>query len=190
MNPSTSDDTEPHGRSSADWIVPVRRNWGVYVNDDRVELEVTVEKRGDGYQLRVPLDQGGDAFVGHVPGHVEGDALVVPVMGQLAESLLFYEGKRILVNNDEGRFHIYPRWTYITGPVEAEDGQLMLRIPMGAGGRAFAPYGEGHTWEEDGHLVVPVSPELAQELGIGEGSLVDVDNVDCRINIRRHDESD
>ena len=72
----------------------------------------------------------------------------------------------------------------LTGPVERIDGELTLRIPLAAGGAALAPAAARIGTVDDKFLVIVIKPWLAEQLGISEGSLVDIDNIDGRFNIR------
>ena len=73
----------------------------------------------------------------------------------------------------------------IEGPVELEDGQLTLRIPLVEGGDRLAPLTKG-IGEVDGEdLVVVIQPWLAKELRIGANSLVIVDNAEGKFRITR-----
>ena len=78
----------------------------------------------------------------------------------------------------------------ITGPVEEVGGRLMIRIPLWMGGRALAPLCRSVSTIEDDHLVVIIRPWLAQQLRIGAGSVVDVDNRNGKFTITRSDEND
>ena len=72
----------------------------------------------------------------------------------------------------------------LTGPVERIDGQLTLRIPLAAGGGALAPLAARIGTVDEHHLNIVIKPWLAEQLGISEGSLVDIDDIDGQFNIR------
>ena len=73
----------------------------------------------------------------------------------------------------------------LEGPLELVDGQLMLRIPLDAGGEQLAPLARGIGRVEGDCLIVIVQPWLAAQLRIGEGSLVFVDNKNGKFTITR-----
>ena len=72
----------------------------------------------------------------------------------------------------------------LTGPVERLNGELTLRIPLAAGGAALAPAAGRIATSDDQFLIITIKPWLAEQLGISEGSLVDIDNIDGQFNIR------
>ena len=78
----------------------------------------------------------------------------------------------------------------IQGPVELIDGKLVLRIPRSAGGDALAPLARGIGRIEGQNLVVVIEPWLADNLRIGEGSLVIVDDVNGKFHITRSPDND
>ena len=71
----------------------------------------------------------------------------------------------------------------LQGPVEVLDGQLVLRIPLGAGGDTLAAVAKGISRVEAEDLIVMLPAWLALKLGIVEGSLVAVDNQNGKFNI-------
>jgi hypothetical protein len=73
----------------------------------------------------------------------------------------------------------------IEGPVELIDGQLMLRIPLAAGGDKLAPLARGIGETDGEYLNVVIKPWLAEKLRIGAGSLVFVDNKNGKFTITR-----
>jgi hypothetical protein len=78
-----------------------------------------------------------------------------------------------------------PEVVSLEGPVEIVDGELVLLIPLDAGGAVLAPLAKG-IGEIDGEfLKVIIQPWLARELRIGAGSLVIVDNVNGKFTITR-----
>ena len=75
----------------------------------------------------------------------------------------------------------------IGGPVEEIDGQLMLRIPLEAGGTELASVARGIGEIRGELLVVVIQPWLAEQLGLFAGSAVIVDNEGGKFNIRSDD---
>ena len=75
----------------------------------------------------------------------------------------------------------------IGGPVEKVDGQLVLRIPLDAGGRDLAECSRGIASVQGDFLIVVIQDWLAQKLGLFPGSNVIVDNADGKFNIRSND---
>lgn len=73
----------------------------------------------------------------------------------------------------------------IEGPVELIDGNLILHIPLSAGGQQLAPLAVGIGQIEGDFLRVVIKPWLAEKLRIGEGSLVVVDNKNGKFTITR-----
>jgi hypothetical protein len=73
----------------------------------------------------------------------------------------------------------------IEGPVELIEGQLMLRIPLAAGGDKLAPLARGIGETDGEYLNVVIKPWLAEKLRIGAGSLVFVDNKNGKFTITR-----
>ena len=81
----------------------------------------------------------------------------------------------------------------VEGPVERVAGQLVIRIPMSAGGDRLAPYARGIGETDSEHLTLVIPPWLADKLRIGAGSLVVVDNNSGKLTITRsaaNDESE
>jgi hypothetical protein len=74
--------------------------------------------------------------------------------------------------------------TTLTGPVENIDGKLLLRIPLDAGGSELVAASRGIGVVEGEFLSIEIMDWLAKKLGISEGSLVAVDNVNGKFNIR------
>jgi orotate phosphoribosyltransferase len=74
--------------------------------------------------------------------------------------------------------------TSLKGPVESVDGQLVLRIPLAAGGSQLVECSRG-VGEVDGEFLKVTIPEwLAKQLNLRAGSHVSVDNYDGKLNIR------
>jgi RimJ/RimL family protein N-acetyltransferase len=78
----------------------------------------------------------------------------------------------------------------LEGHVELEDGQLILRIPLEAGGDKLAPLAQGIGEVRGGDLVVVIPAWLAEKLDIGANSLVVVDNQAGKCRITRSDAND
>lgn len=78
----------------------------------------------------------------------------------------------------------------IEGPVERIEGNLVLRIPLSAGGEQLAPLARGIGLIEGDYLCVVIKPWLAEKLRIEEGSLVIVDNNNRKFTITRSAEND
>jgi hypothetical protein len=78
--------------------------------------------------------------------------------------------------------------TSVTGPVETLNGQMLLRIPLEVGGERLAYSARGISTVKEGYLEVRIPDWLAENLGIGERSLVDVDNTNGKFNITPHSE--
>ena len=71
----------------------------------------------------------------------------------------------------------------LQGPVEKIDGQLVLRIPLEAGGDQFVACSRGISEVKDGFLIVEIKEWLAGMLRIEEGDLVSVNNAGGKFNI-------
>jgi len=67
--------------------------------------------------------------------------------------------------------------------VEKEDGNLVLRIPLEAGGAEFVECSRGISKIQDNQLKVTIPEWLAGMLRIDEGSLVSVDSANGKFNI-------
>lgn len=80
------------------------------------------------------------------------------------------------------------RVTSLEGPVDLEAGQLVLRIPLDVGGDDLVAAASGIGHVDGADLVVVIPDWLAAKLGIGEGSLVVVDNRVGKFNITPSDD--
>lgn len=78
----------------------------------------------------------------------------------------------------------------LEGPVEKYKGQLALRIPLDAGGYELAPFAVGIGAIDGGFLAIIIQSWLAEQLNVGEGSLVFVDNRNGKLNITRSPAND
>jgi hypothetical protein len=78
----------------------------------------------------------------------------------------------------------------LEGPVELIEGELVLRIPLMAGGLELEPLIRRGARIEGDFLIVAIPRHLAEHLRVGEGSLVVVDNRDNRFRITRSDVND
>jgi hypothetical protein len=67
--------------------------------------------------------------------------------------------------------------------VEKVDGNLVLRIPLAAGGEEFVECSRGVSEIKDGYLVIEIKEWLAGVLRIEQGDLVSVNNADGKLNI-------
>jgi hypothetical protein len=74
-------------------------------------------------------------------------------------------------------------FTYLEGPVEKIDGELVLLIPLEAGGDQLIECSRGISALEGEFLKVVIKDWLAVKLGIDEGSKVAVDNRNGKFNI-------
>ena len=73
----------------------------------------------------------------------------------------------------------------LEGPVERRGEQLVLRVPLKAGGELLKMTAKTTSYEEDGRLVVVLPEWLAHRLQLHEGSAVHVDNHGGRLNVTR-----
>ena len=71
----------------------------------------------------------------------------------------------------------------LQGPVEKVDGNLVLRIPLAAGGEEFVECSRGISEVKDGFLIIEIKEWLAGMLRIEAGDLVSVNNADGKFNI-------
>jgi hypothetical protein len=78
----------------------------------------------------------------------------------------------------------------LEGPVERLGDDLVILIPLDAGGDALAPLAKGIGIVEGDCLKVTIQPRLAEKLRIGVGSLVVVDNLDGKFRITRSAKND
>jgi hypothetical protein len=74
--------------------------------------------------------------------------------------------------------------TSVQGSVETVNGELTLRIPLEAGGAKLARCARGVGTIDQEYLDVVIPHSVVESTGIGEGSVVAVDNRNGRFNIR------
>ena len=77
-----------------------------------------------------------------------------------------------------------PDFMSLRGPIEKEDGKLVLRIPLEAGGDDLVVCAKGISQIDGDHLVVTIPDWLAEKLELYEGRHVSVDNENGKFNIR------
>jgi hypothetical protein len=75
--------------------------------------------------------------------------------------------------------------TTLKGPVERVGEELVLRIPLSAGGSELIACSRGIGNIDGDYLTVTIRPWLAERLHIVVGTIVDVDNAHGKFNIRR-----
>jgi hypothetical protein len=73
--------------------------------------------------------------------------------------------------------------TSLQGPVEKVDGQLVLFIPLSAGGDQFIECSKGISEVQGEYLKIIIQEWLAGMLRIEEGSIVSVNNENGKLNI-------
>ncbi len=73
----------------------------------------------------------------------------------------------------------------VEGPVERLGDQLVLRVPLDAGGEKLKHVAKSTSYEEDDRLVVVLPEWLARQMQLAEGSTVHVDNRFGKLNIAR-----
>ena len=73
--------------------------------------------------------------------------------------------------------------TSLRGPVDLVDGRLVLQIPMAAGGAGLVAASRGIGVVVDDYLEVTIPAWLAEQLGIREGTVVNVNNLGGKLNI-------
>jgi hypothetical protein len=83
-----------------------------------------------------------------------------------------------------------PDYISLEGPVELIAGELVIRIPLMAGGLELQPLIRRGSRIEGDFLCVTIPPHLAAHLRVAEGSLVVVHNRDSRFAIVRSDAND
>ena len=78
---------------------------------------------------------------------------------------------------------LVPRYVSLEGPVEKVGDDLVLLIPLSAGGDELSEVARKISTVEDGVLKVVIPVWLAEKLHIQAGSLVLVDNRNGKFNI-------
>ena len=71
----------------------------------------------------------------------------------------------------------------LEGPVLKRDGQLLLLIPLDAGGEDFVECSRGISELEDGFLKIVIPEWLAGMLRVDEGDLVVISNANGKFGI-------
>ncbi len=86
-----------------------------------------------------------------------------------------------------GRYNLAMHSEYLSleGPVERREGQLVLRVPLDAGGRKLQSVARTISFVENGNLVVLIPEWLAERMRLDEGSEVHVDDRWGKLNIAR-----
>lgn len=75
------------------------------------------------------------------------------------------------------------KFTSLKGPVETQNGELVLLIPLAAGGREMIGCSHGISEIDGDYLKIVIRPSLAEKLRIKDGSLVHVDNQNGKFNV-------
>lgn len=75
--------------------------------------------------------------------------------------------------------------TSLRGPVEFENGELVLNIPLAAGGDQLIECSHGIGVADGEVLRIVIRAWLAEKLGVEEGTVMHVDNANGKFNIRR-----
>lgn len=71
----------------------------------------------------------------------------------------------------------------MAGPVEEENGKLVLRIPLAMGGHEFTHVTESISEIDGPYLKIMLPQWLVQKLDLREGSRVAIDNRDRKFNM-------
>lgn len=73
----------------------------------------------------------------------------------------------------------------LEGPVERREGQLVLRVPLDAGGRKLQSVARTISFVEGDKLVVLIPEWLAEKMKLDEGTEVHLDDRWGKLNIAR-----
>lgn len=73
----------------------------------------------------------------------------------------------------------------LRGPLEREDGRLVLRIPLDLGGEQLHLVASGISAIDGDDLVVTIPDWLALKIGVAEGTEVNIDDRCGRLNITK-----
>jgi hypothetical protein len=73
----------------------------------------------------------------------------------------------------------------LRGPIEREDGKLVMRIPLDAGGEQLSIVARGISVIDGDDLLVTIPHWLAQKIDVREGSEVYVDDRWGKFNITK-----
>jgi hypothetical protein len=74
---------------------------------------------------------------------------------------------------------------WLRGPIDRENGKLVMRIPLDAGGEQLAIVAKGISEIDGDDLLVTIPHWLAQKIGVSEGSEVYVDDRWGKFNITK-----
>jgi len=77
----------------------------------------------------------------------------------------------------------------IHGPIEKEEDELFLRIPLAVGGKELIGYTKGIGRVDGDFLKIEVMPWMAEKLGVSEGTVMRVDNLTGEFRMQRYDEN-
>jgi hypothetical protein len=72
----------------------------------------------------------------------------------------------------------------LIGPAVEHEGYFWLIIPLEPGGKHFVDCSKGISIVENGYLKIFIAATIAEKLGICDGSTVEIDNRDGKLNIR------
>lgn len=72
----------------------------------------------------------------------------------------------------------------ITGPAVEHGGNFWLIIPLEPGGKHFVDCTKGTSIVEDGYLKIFIAARVAEVIGIRNGSIVQIDNRDGKLNVQ------
>jgi hypothetical protein len=72
----------------------------------------------------------------------------------------------------------------MTGPVVEYGEFFWLLIPLKDGGKNFVKCAKGVSVVEDGYLKVYIAANVAKGIGIQNGSIVQIDNLNGKLNVR------
>ena len=73
--------------------------------------------------------------------------------------------------------------TSLSGPVEMVDNRLVLQIPLAEGGAGLVAASRGIGVVIEDYLEITIPAWLAQRLGISDGTVVNVNNLNGKLNI-------
>ena len=76
-------------------------------------------------------------------------------------------------------------YTSLRGPIELEDGKLILRIPLDEGGEQLHLVAQGLSVIDGDDLLITIPYWLAEKIGVAEGTEVYVDDRQGKFNITK-----